>query len=145
VATNPHARVRFGALKPADVRRSLRSERESYLTPPGGVCALTIWAGMERFRSSLRESIFIFLSWIRLTLHAQLAIFFLYLGLRIFALATDSPATSDLAFDILACGACIMFPRLVFFAIKDNLVILAVSALRHSWRAKGCDPATVSC
>lgn len=100
---------------------------------------------MERFRSSLREPSPISLSWIRLTLDAQLAIFFLYLGLRTFALATDSPATSDLAFDILACGACIMFPRLVFFAIKDNLVILAVSARRHCWSAEGCDPATMSC
>jgi hypothetical protein len=30
----------FGAWKHADVRHSLRSERESYLTPPGGICAL---------------------------------------------------------------------------------------------------------
>ncbi len=57
---------------------------------------------------------------------AYIVIFLFYLCLRIFALASHSLATSDLAFDILACGACILFPRLVFLLIKDNVVILAV-------------------
>ena len=54
-------------------------------------------------------------------------IFLLYLTLRVSGLVTDSPNTSDLAFDILACSACVLFPRLVFFLIRDNVVILAVS------------------
>lgn len=49
--------------------------------------------------------------------------------LRIFALATHSPTSSDLAFDILSCAACILFPRLVFYLIKDQVVIIAVSSL----------------
>jgi hypothetical protein len=59
--------------------------------------------------------------------HAQIAIFLLYFSLRIIGLASHHPPTSDLAFDILACSACILFPRLVFFVIKDNVLILAVS------------------
>jgi len=55
---------------------------------------------------------------------AYIVVFLLYLSLRVIALASRSPSRSDLAFDILACGACILFPRLVFFAIKDNVVIL---------------------
>lgn len=34
-----------------------------------------------------------------------------------------------MGFDILACGACILFPRLVFFLIKDNVVILALKSM----------------
>ncbi|MGG6495977.1 UNVERIFIED_CONTAM: hypothetical protein NY603_23960, partial [Bacteroidetes bacterium 56_B9] len=60
-------------------------------------------------------------------LTVQISIFILYLALRVFALITHSPTTSDLAFDILAIGACILFPRLVFFLIKDHVVIIAVS------------------
>ncbi|ORY27179.1 hypothetical protein BCR39DRAFT_538819 [Naematelia encephala] len=60
---------------------------------------------------------------------AYIVIFLLYLFLRIFGLASRSPDTSDLAFDILACGACILFPRLVFFLIRDNVIILALKAM----------------
>ena len=59
----------------------------------------------------------------------KIAIFLLYFGLRVIALASHSTKSSDLAFDILACAACITFPRLVFFVIKENVVILAVSLL----------------
>lgn len=31
---------------------------------------------------------------------------------------------SDMAFDVLACGACILFPRLAFFAVSNNVVVL---------------------
>lgn len=58
-----------------------------------------------------------------------IVIFFLYLVLRIIGLASRSSNASDLAFDILACGACILFPRLVFFLIKDNVIILALRAM----------------
>ncbi|EAU85471.1 hypothetical protein CC1G_06372 [Coprinopsis cinerea okayama7 len=37
--------------------------------------------------------------------------------------------TSAMAFDVLACGACILFPRLAFFFVSDNLVILSLRAM----------------
>ncbi|KAK1924838.1 hypothetical protein DB88DRAFT_534891 [Papiliotrema laurentii] len=60
---------------------------------------------------------------------SYIAVFLMYLVLRCIALASHSTQTSDLAFDILACGACILFPRLVFFLIRDNVVILALKAM----------------
>ncbi|ODO10755.1 hypothetical protein I350_01352 [Cryptococcus amylolentus CBS 6273] len=60
---------------------------------------------------------------------SYIAIFLGYFVLRILALVSHSPKTSDLAFDILACAACIIFPRLVFFVIKENVVILALRGM----------------
>ena len=87
---------------------------------------------MERIRSSLRESLAHSQSMISRNtagLIGQISVFLLYLTLRIFGLTSDSPKTSDLAFDILSCAACILFPRLVFYVIRDNVVILAVRLL----------------
>ncbi|GJE99919.1 hypothetical protein PsYK624_161940 [Phanerochaete sordida] len=53
----------------------------------------------------------------------------LYLIFRIKGLVNHDPDSSDLAFDILACGACILFPRLAFFAVKNNVVVLALRAM----------------
>ncbi|WWC89900.1 uncharacterized protein L201_004829 [Kwoniella dendrophila CBS 6074] len=64
---------------------------------------------------------------------AYITIFLLYFILRIFALASHSPNTSDLAFDILAIAACIIFPRLVFFVVKENVVILALRGMVASF------------
>ena len=36
---------------------------------------------------------------------------------------------SGTAFDILACGACILFPRLAFFAISNNVIVLYVPTI----------------
>ncbi|KIR79851.1 nonselective cation channel [Cryptococcus gattii EJB2] len=47
--------------------------------------------------------------------------------------ASHSTKTSDLAFDILACAACITFPRLVFFVIRENVVILALRGMVASF------------
>ncbi|KAI5119644.1 hypothetical protein M0805_009005 [Coniferiporia weirii] len=58
-----------------------------------------------------------------------LLIFLTYFGLRMKGLAQGNHYLSDLAFDILACGACILFPRLAFFAIKNNVVILALRGM----------------
>ncbi|OCF36454.1 nonselective cation channel [Kwoniella heveanensis BCC8398] len=58
-----------------------------------------------------------------------IAIFLLYFVLRIFGLVSHSPQTSDLAFDILAVAACIIFPRLVFFVVRENVVILALRGM----------------
>ncbi|GBE88279.1 hypothetical protein BKA93DRAFT_827390 [Sparassis latifolia] len=56
-------------------------------------------------------------------------IFFTYLALRIKGLICHDLNSSDLAFDILACGACILFPRLAFFAVSNNVVVLALRAM----------------
>jgi hypothetical protein len=40
-----------------------------------------------------------------------IVVFIGYLTLRIKGLSNDDPATSNMAFDVLSCGACILFPR----------------------------------
>jgi hypothetical protein len=50
----------------------------------------------------------------------------LYIILRWKGLSTGDRSMSDLGFDILACGACILFPRLAFFMVSNNVVILYV-------------------
>ncbi|KAK7032991.1 hypothetical protein R3P38DRAFT_778928 [Favolaschia claudopus] len=52
-----------------------------------------------------------------------------YMGMRIRGLSCDDPKYSELAFDVLACGACILFPRLAFFAVSNNVVILSLRAM----------------
>lgn len=49
--------------------------------------------------------------------------------LRTVALISRSLGTSDLAFEILSVSACILFPRLAFFLIKDNVIVLALRAM----------------
>ncbi|KAA1467684.1 hypothetical protein DENSPDRAFT_813509 [Dentipellis sp. KUC8613] len=56
-------------------------------------------------------------------------IFLLYLILRIRGLLIDSPSASAWGFDILACGACILFPRLAFFVVSNNVVVLALRGM----------------
>ncbi|KAG8819153.1 hypothetical protein FRC17_010586 [Serendipita sp. 399] len=58
-----------------------------------------------------------------------IAIFLTYLGLRIKGVVSQDDWYSDLAFDIMSCGACILFPRLAFFAISNNVVILALRGM----------------
>ncbi|KAG7444146.1 receptor-activated Ca2+-permeable cation channel [Guyanagaster necrorhizus] len=53
-------------------------------------------------------------------------IFLIYLGLRIRGIAQGNPDYSDTAFDVLACGACILIPRLAFFAVSNNVVVLSL-------------------
>ncbi|KAG1747063.1 uncharacterized protein EDB91DRAFT_1116028 [Suillus paluster] len=36
---------------------------------------------------------------------------------------------SQLAFDLLACGCCVLVPRLAFYAISNNVVVLALRAM----------------
>ncbi|CUA75905.1 Calcium channel YVC1 [Rhizoctonia solani] len=57
------------------------------------------------------------------------AIFIGFLGCRCRGLVKQDFWWNDLAFDILACGACILFPRLAFFLIKNNLIILALQGM----------------
>ncbi|KAG8962114.1 hypothetical protein FRC05_005514 [Tulasnella sp. 425] len=56
-------------------------------------------------------------------------LFLIYLGCRIRGLATHDDKLNDLAFDILACGACILFPRVAFFFISNHVVIVALRAM----------------
>ncbi|KAI0671407.1 hypothetical protein C8Q78DRAFT_1028773 [Trametes maxima] len=58
-----------------------------------------------------------------------IVIFLVYLGYRIRGLVNSDPAASDFAFDVLACGACILFPRLAFFAVSNNVIVLALRAM----------------
>ncbi|KAL7278976.1 hypothetical protein ACG7TL_006808 [Trametes sanguinea] len=58
-----------------------------------------------------------------------IVIFLVYLGYRIKGLTQNDPAASDFAFDVLACGACILFPRLAFFAVSNNVIVLALRAM----------------
>ncbi|EJD07018.1 receptor-activated Ca2+-permeable cation channel [Fomitiporia mediterranea MF3/22] len=58
-----------------------------------------------------------------------LLIFLVYFSLRVRGLVRGDAYSSELAFDILSCGACILFPRLAFFAIKNNVVILALRGM----------------
>ncbi|PPQ65270.1 hypothetical protein CVT26_000230 [Gymnopilus dilepis] len=60
---------------------------------------------------------------------AFIVIFFAYLTLRIQGLHHGDPATSDMAFDVLSCGACILIPRLAFFAVSNNVVVLSLRAM----------------
>ncbi|KAF9485221.1 receptor-activated Ca2+-permeable cation channel [Pholiota conissans] len=56
-------------------------------------------------------------------------IFLAYLVLRLKGLSNDDTSVSDMAFDVLACGACILFPRLAFFAVSNNMVVLSLRAM----------------
>ncbi|KAF7375030.1 hypothetical protein MSAN_00389100 [Mycena sanguinolenta] len=56
-------------------------------------------------------------------------IFLCYMGMRINGLAHDHLASSAMAFDVLSCGACILFPRLAFFAVSNNVVVLSLRAM----------------
>jgi hypothetical protein len=56
-------------------------------------------------------------------------IFLGYFFFRIRGVTHGNTETSELAFDILACGACVLFPRLAFFSISNNVVILALQGM----------------
>ncbi|KAJ7659964.1 receptor-activated Ca2+-permeable cation channel [Mycena rosella] len=56
-------------------------------------------------------------------------VFLCFIGMRIKGLAYGDLAASDLAFDLLACGACILFPRLAFFAVSNNVIVLSLRAM----------------
>ncbi|EPQ52879.1 hypothetical protein GLOTRDRAFT_80104 [Gloeophyllum trabeum ATCC 11539] len=60
---------------------------------------------------------------------AFIFVFLCYIVLRIKGLVQDDAMASEWAFDVLACGACILFPRLAFFAIKNNLVVIALRGM----------------
>ncbi|THU86429.1 hypothetical protein K435DRAFT_829719 [Dendrothele bispora CBS 962.96] len=56
-------------------------------------------------------------------------IFIGYAILRVRGLAYDHVQSSEMAFDVLACGACILFPRLAFVAISNTIVVISLRAM----------------
>ncbi|KIY63536.1 hypothetical protein CYLTODRAFT_426026 [Cylindrobasidium torrendii FP15055 ss-10] len=60
---------------------------------------------------------------------AFLGVFFIYLGFRIRGLVSGDAYYSETAFDVLACAACILFPRLAFFTVSNNVVILSLRVM----------------
>ncbi|TRM64709.1 hypothetical protein BD626DRAFT_489672 [Schizophyllum amplum] len=58
-----------------------------------------------------------------------IVIVLVYLGFRIRGLVEGDIESSDTGFDILSTGACILFPRLAFFALKDNVVVLSLRVM----------------
>lgn len=56
-------------------------------------------------------------------------IFLGYLALRVKGLWDDDAKISQLAFDLLSCGCCVLAPRLAFYAMSNNVVILALRAM----------------
>ncbi|KAF8339538.1 uncharacterized protein EI90DRAFT_3151052 [Cantharellus anzutake] len=59
----------------------------------------------------------------------KVALFLTYLGLRVQGITHHDGWYSDLAFDVLSCGACLLFPRLAFFAVSNNVVVLALKGM----------------
>ncbi|KAJ7773071.1 receptor-activated Ca2+-permeable cation channel [Mycena metata] len=60
-------------------------------------------------------------------------VFLCYVGLRIKGLSYGDLEASNLAFDLLSCGACILFPRLAFFAVSNNVVVLSLREMIHQF------------
>ncbi|KAJ7716736.1 receptor-activated Ca2+-permeable cation channel [Mycena maculata] len=56
-------------------------------------------------------------------------VFLCYVGLRINGITYGHLGASAMAFDVLSCGACILFPRLAFFAVSNNVVVLSLRAM----------------
>ncbi|KAF7330430.1 hypothetical protein MVEN_02481800 [Mycena venus] len=56
-------------------------------------------------------------------------VFLCYVTLRVKGLSNGDLESSEMAFDVLACGACILFPRLAFFAVSNSVVVLSLRAM----------------
>lgn len=56
-----------------------------------------------------------------------ISLFAAYFVIRIIGLVTHKPDWAVFAFNLMATGACILLPRLCFFLIKDNVIIISVS------------------
>ncbi|KAF8529803.1 hypothetical protein JB92DRAFT_2859750 [Gautieria morchelliformis] len=58
-----------------------------------------------------------------------IVIWIIYFVLRIKGVFNNDELSSGVSFDILACGACILFPRLAFFAVSNNVVVLSLRGM----------------
>ncbi|KAJ3916257.1 receptor-activated Ca2+-permeable cation channel [Lentinula edodes] len=63
---------------------------------------------------------------------AFLAIFCVYLVLRIRGIVNGDSASSELAFDILACGACILLPRALRAMIAEFIFFIGIASICFS-------------
>ncbi|KAN0093050.1 hypothetical protein V8E55_003834 [Tylopilus felleus] len=57
---------------------------------------------------------------------AFVLVFLAYVGLRTKGLVYHEAGTSKLAFDLLACVACVLVPRLAFYTIANNVIVLTL-------------------
>ncbi|TIB78349.1 hypothetical protein E3Q22_02646 [Wallemia mellicola] len=55
--------------------------------------------------------------------------FLLYLSFRLYGIWFDHPKYSLLGLDVLSCAAALLFPRLAFVTLSNNLMILSIRAL----------------
>ena len=55
--------------------------------------------------------------------------FLAYLGFRLYGIFYDHPKYSLLGLEILSCAAALLFPRLAFVTLSNNLMILSIRAL----------------
>ncbi|GAA5887686.1 hypothetical protein JCM6882_001496 [Rhodosporidiobolus microsporus] len=60
---------------------------------------------------------------------ASVPIYIAAFALRVHSLVTNDPHSSDRAYAILSTAACLLFPRLAFTAISNNLLILSLRAM----------------
>jgi hypothetical protein len=88
----------------------------------------TLGFSLEEFAASKEHGWTIYLAsaWNAFDL-SFIFVFFVYLGMRIYAAIAHDPQTAQLSFDVLSMGACILFPRIAFFFIRDNVIIISVS------------------
>ncbi|WOO84396.1 Calcium channel YVC1 [Vanrija pseudolonga] len=85
---------------------------------------------LDEFAASKEHGLAVYLASVWNTFDLTfIGIFLTYLFLRLRSLATHDPATADLGYDILSLGACILFPRLAFILIQDNVVLLALRGM----------------
>ncbi|KAI5476360.1 nonselective cation channel [Pseudohyphozyma bogoriensis] len=56
-------------------------------------------------------------------------IFAIAFGFRIHSIAFNDQGASDQAFAVLSCAACLLFPRLAFAAVSNNVLILSLRAM----------------
>ncbi|KAL7417287.1 hypothetical protein BDY24DRAFT_438375 [Mrakia frigida] len=64
-----------------------------------------------------------------------IAIVLAYVVIRIRGLTSHPPnlETAELAFDTLACGAALLFPRLAFSFVQNHVIIIALKAMMHDF------------
>ena len=55
--------------------------------------------------------------------------FLLYLSFRLYGIWYDHPKYSLLGLEVLSCAAALLFPRLAFVTLSNNLMILSIRAL----------------
>ncbi|KAJ7637601.1 receptor-activated Ca2+-permeable cation channel [Mycena polygramma] len=94
---------------------------------------LTLWEAsftLEEYTASTEHGWIIYIANMWNVFDTSFVLVFLcYVGLRIKGFSYGDLAASEMSFDVLACGACILFPRLAFFAVSNNVVVLSLRAM----------------